>query len=195
MIKKLIYISVLCTLLISCATTGITSKAIGAWVYDEPPVCTLKLGRIHVDKSASYSVEREIAVLLPLLFLEERIVFQADGNQADYVVDVHASERDCASGWNVRKSLSLEIYLRRNNEAREAENAVEQPDKAPGKNLVITPSKKTAALEVVTPDAAARIRASGKLGFSSSKNLEYLLGVCVKNAAVQLSRIQSGNNK
>ncbi|MDR0550755.1 MAG: hypothetical protein LBG72_01920 [Spirochaetaceae bacterium] len=209
MIKKLIYVSFLFTLFVSCATEGISSKTKGAWAYNKTPECTAQLGSIQVDKTASYSVEHEIAVLLPLLFLEHNIVFPADGRQADYIVDVHASERDCTFGWNVRKSLSLEVYLRRQplpaknareapNEAPEAANeaaneAAKQDETAgkqggmPEKKIVITaPPKNVTAFEVVTPDAAARIRASGKFGFSSSKNLEYLLRVCVKEAAAQI---------
>ncbi|MDR2490620.1 MAG: hypothetical protein LBD20_04365 [Spirochaetaceae bacterium] len=194
MYTKITYGMIFCIFMVSCNTTGISSKASRSWSYNRTPRTTLQLGSIQIDKSASYSVEHEVAVLLPLLFLEKQLVFSSAGEEADYIVDVHGSERDYPVGWNTRKSLSLEVYIRSNKAARQPSAAADEtPNDAEAKpSLLIAASpQKDDGFKIVTPDAAARVRAAGKLGFSSSKNLEYLLRVCIQKSVAQLKRSQS----
>jgi hypothetical protein len=166
-----------CAFLASCATTGISSKTSASWACGTRVNGTLKLGRIQVDKGAAYAVEREIAVLLPLLCMENSYVFPEDSGEAEYVVDIHASERTYESGWQTKKSLSMEVYISKN---KNSDTAAGIGGAAGG------------GAALVTPDVAARVLADGRLGFSSSKNLEHLLRMCVQQA---LARLPSGGGQ
>jgi hypothetical protein len=159
------------------------------------PKRTLQLGSIQIDKSASYSVEHEVAVLLPLLFIEKHLVFPGGGAEADYIVDVHGSERDYPVGWETRKSMSMEVYIRRNKPGALPAAPAETPDKTELHSLLSTANHTDDTYKIVTPDAAARVIASGKLGFSSSKNLEYLLRLCIQKSVAQLKRSRSWKEK
>ena len=195
--KKIIYCMVFCIGIFSCNTTGISSKTSRSWTYNKAPKRTLQLGTIQIDKSASYSVEHEVAVLLPLLFIEKQLAFPGGGVEADYIVDVHASERDYPVGWETRKSMSMEVYIRRNKpvEAAAAAAAAGAPDGTEIHPLIAAAKPDDDAFKIATPDAAARIIASGKLGFSSSKNLEYLLRLCIRKSVAQLKRSKSWKAK
>lgn len=138
-----------------CASASLSIKTAAAWSQSgvEQPR-KLRAGYIRADKKGSAaSVEREIAELLPLIFLEKGFVFVADGCPVDYVVDVRATEREYYLGWKAKKSISMEIVLwpADREAAAYAEYAVE------------------------TPLAAGRTVAQGDLGLSSSKNTETLL--------------------
>ena len=198
--NKIIYCIFFCICIFSCNTTGISSKTSASWTYNKAPKRTLQLGTIQIDKSASYSVEHEVAVLLPLLFIEKRLAFPGGGVEADYIIDVHASERDYPVGWETRKSMSMEVYIRRNKPvqgvaAADASAAAVEPDSAEIHPLIAAAKPKDDRFNIITPDAAARIIASGKLGFSSSKNLEYLLRLCIRKSVAQLKRSKSWKEK
>jgi hypothetical protein len=141
----------------SCATTeGIRSQKTKAWgggvVYEQTK--TLAIGEIRVDKAGDgWLVEKEIAALLPLLCFEDGFLIVEDKQFADCIVDVYATERDYTSGWNKQKSLTMEVSFRKViNDAASSEMSF----------------------------AAGRTVAQGSLGFSSSKNLESILSVSLK---------------
>ena len=189
---------IFCVCVFSCSTTGISSKTIKSWTYNKLPKRTLQLGTIQIDKSASYSVEHEVAVLLPLLFMEKQLVFPGGGVEADYIVDVHASERDYPVGWETRKSLSMGVYIRRNKPVQvvpAASSAGELDGTEEIYPLIAAEKQKDEKYNIITPDAAARIRAAGKLGLSSSKNLEYILRLCIRKSVAELKRSKSWKKK
>lgn len=151
-----------------CAGASLSIKTASAWSQGGGEKNRkLRCGQIRADKSgAAASVEREIAELLPLVFLEKGFVFVADGRPVDYVIDVRATERDYYLGWEAKKSISMEIVLW----PAERETAAYHPE-----------------LAVETPLASGRTVAQGNLGLSSSKNTEILLrrslGELVKSLA------------
>ena len=114
---------------------------------------TLQLGTIDVDKpGGSYSIEREITAILPLLFWEMGYVFEPATGGADYIVDVYARERDIQHGWKTKKSISLEVVLWPVQSVRYAGDE-----------------------SVRTPYAAGRTVIAGTAGLSVSGHLENLL--------------------
>jgi hypothetical protein len=155
----------------SCYTTeGIHSKRTKAWgggvIYNQTK--TLAIGEIRVDKSGDgWLVEKEIAALLPLLCFEDGFLIVENKQFADCIVDVYATERDYAQGWNKKKSMTMEVSFRKvvNQDGYEDEGEEESTSVNSNGELCF---------------AAGRTVAQGSLGFSSSKNLESLLSVSLK---------------
>jgi len=144
----------------SCVTSGVYEKSSNSWSINQKQTVkrTLKMGDIIADKSgASRSIEAEIAQILPLVFLEKGYIFIADDENADFIVDVYATERDYFVRWNNKKSMALEVRLRAN--TRGTRNA----------------EKNAGELHLETPLAVGRTIAQGTQGLSSSKNLIHLL--------------------
>ncbi|MDR0639307.1 MAG: hypothetical protein LBG27_10495 [Spirochaetaceae bacterium] len=134
---------------------------------------TLQLGTIDVDKpGGSYSIEREINAILPLLFWEMGYVFEPATGGADYIVDVYARERDIQHGWKTKKSISLEVVLWPVQTVRYAGDE-----------------------SVRTPYAAGRTVIAGTAGLSVSGNMENLLRKTAKKAvkAANLVREREAN--
>ncbi|MDR2601131.1 MAG: hypothetical protein LBC53_01560 [Spirochaetaceae bacterium] len=173
--NKIICVFIFVVFFISCKTNDIARNGTG-WSYDGNAIASVKLGSINVDKSGGYAVEREIAVLLPVLFLENKMIFA--GNNADYIVDVYLSERECADAWNAKKSLSMEVFIKRNMDFEMNGGEIAEANDC-----------------ILTPDAASRIITLGSKSFSSSKNLELFLRQCVKNAVFQLKNSAAWKNK
>ncbi|MDR1468858.1 MAG: hypothetical protein LBT00_06155 [Spirochaetaceae bacterium] len=165
--------------LASCGTYGITYGNGKSWPgalpkQDEAIRGTLQLGTIDVDKpGGSYSIEREINAILPLLFWEMGYVFEPATGGADYIVDVYARERDIQHGWNTKKSISLEVVLWPVQSVRYAGDE-----------------------SVRTPYAAGRTVVAGTAGLSVSGNMENLLRKTAKKAvkAANLVREREANN-
>jgi hypothetical protein len=125
------------------------------------------VGNIIADKAGgAYSMELEIQAILPLLFLEKNFVFPRDENSAEFTVDVLAQEREYISGWDTKRSISVQVLMYSNDK-----NAVRS--------------------SVETPVAAARVTARGREeGLASSKNLEALLRKTVRKAASIARRVR-----
>jgi hypothetical protein len=151
--------------LASCGTYGITYGNGKSWPgalpkENEEIQGTLQLGTIEVDKpGGSYSIEREINAILPLLFWEMGYVFEPATGGADYIVDVYARERDIQHGWKTTKSISLEVVLWPVQSVRYAGEE-----------------------RVRTPYAAGRTVVAGTAGLSVSGNMENLLRKTAKKA-------------
>jgi hypothetical protein len=157
----------------ACRTYGITYENGKAWPgrfakKDAAIQGTLRLGTIDVDKpGGSYSVEREINAILPLLFWEMGYVFEPATGNADYIVDVYARERDVQLGWNTKKSISLEVVLWPVQSVSYAGTG----DMGDG-----------GAGSIKTPYAAGRTVIMGTAGLSVSGNMEKLLRKTAKKA-------------
>lgn len=152
----------------SCATNGLHEKSSSSWRINakEKNIKALRIGVISADKSGgSLSLELEIARILPLLFLEKGCVFIEDAENAVFIVDVYAVERDYFAGWKTKKSIALEVSLRANNG---------------GVNENI----------VKTPLASGRTIAQGAQGLSSSKNLAAILRSSIKKAVNAAKKIK-----
>jgi hypothetical protein len=192
--------------LAACSTTGIKTKKISGWNGGRKlkEARTLCLGSIVCDKpGGASSTEREIAALLPLLFLEKKLVFPADQNSAEFVVDVFAMERDYLEHWETKKSIALEVLLYPN--YREPSAAIPHDNALPVntddyddeeelynpaqvlnqylESLIKNDDAVEKPFRAETPLAAGRVVATGTLGFSSSKNTETLLRKAVRKAA------------
>jgi hypothetical protein len=165
--------------LVSCGTYGITYGNGKSWPgalpkQDEEIRGTLQLGTIDVDKpGGSYSIEREINAILPLLFWEMGYVFEPATGGADYIVDVYARERDIQYGWKTKKSISLEVVLWPVQTVRYAGDG-----------------------GVRTPYAAGRTVVTGTAGLSVSGNMENLLRKTAEKAvkAANLVRERDASN-
>jgi hypothetical protein len=163
-----------CAVLASCATYGITYENGKAWPGKFTGAGvemrgTLRLGTVEVDKpGGSYSIEREINAILPLVFWEMGYFFEPATGNADYIVDVYARERDVPYGWKTKKSISLEVVL------------------WPVQSVVYAGGQ-----DVKTPFAAGRTVIAGTAGLSASGNTESLLRKTVRKAvkAAQMARI------
>jgi hypothetical protein len=159
--KKYYLINIL--LLIICLSSCATS---GRWTNNNSDKNTSSVlcNEIKVDKTGGgYSLENEIKDLLPLLFLEKDFLLSSD-DDANFLCDIHATERDFTSGWKTKKSVSIEVILRQNTS---------------GENNKIT-----------TPCAAGRVVTVGTQGLSSSKNLEKLLRKAVRTAINAAKRLK-----
>jgi hypothetical protein len=91
--------------------------------------------------------------------LERGFVFTDNADEAAYIVDVCATEREFFVGWNTKKSITMEVLLWSNDHAKNG-------------NLE---SDNAGILTVETPLAAGRIIAGGSEGLSSSGNLHNIL--------------------
>lgn len=169
--------AVFCLTGFSCTTSGLSIKKTTAWVREGAAGegRRLRAGTIHADKpGGGLSVEREIAELLPLVFLEKGYFFVEGGEDADFIVDVRATERDYYSGWEAQKSVTMEIRIWRAQtgpEERKTESA--------------------RRVRVETPIAAGRTLAQGAQGLSVSKNTEALLRRSVARAVESLARVDA----
>jgi hypothetical protein len=144
--------------LVSCGSYGVTYENGKAWpgIFTKTGgkiEGTLQLGTIEVDKpGGSYSVEREINAILPLVFWEMGYYFEPAAGDTNYVVDVYARERDVQYGWKTKKSISLEVMLWQVQSVRYAGSE-----------------------NTKTPFAAGRTVIAGTAGLSVSGNMEKLL--------------------
>jgi hypothetical protein len=188
-IKKTVLSALLMLLLMvilplsSCRTYGITYENGKSWPgsfskKDAAIQGTVRLGTIDVDKpGGSYSIEREINAILPLLFWEMGYVFEPATGNADYIVDVYARERDVQHGWNTKKSISLEVVLWPVQNVTYAGTG----DMGDGTGGVGS---------IKTPYAAGRSVIMGTAGLSVSGNMESLLRKTAKKAVKAASQVR-----
>jgi hypothetical protein len=202
----------------SCATVGIDSKRSSAWngsrVIKNPR--TVRLGVIVSDKAGS-ALQQEIASLLPLVFLEKRFVFPRDTREAEFVVDVFAAEHDYKEGFELKKSITMEVLLWPNytnplaasgdngEGDGDSNNGDDNDDNGDGDEewmpvrdvqyrdilaLFADKGGGERAFRSETPLAAARTVATGSLGYVSAKNTEALLRKTVRRVTGIASRIK-----
>jgi hypothetical protein len=162
----------------ACQTYGITYGNGKAWPgsftkKDAIIRGTLRTGTIDVDKpGGSYSIEREINAILPLLFWEMGYVFEPATGSTDYIVDVYARERDVQHGWKTKKSISLEVVL------------------WPVQQVSYAGAVTGSDAGVQTPYAAGRTVIMGTAGLSVSGNMEKLLRKTAKKAVKAASLVR-----
>jgi hypothetical protein len=97
-------------LCVSCTVVPVKEAWSSAGTFDKG---TMTAGKISVDSVTGWdSLEREIAGLLPLLFLEKGYAPPDAGNEADFTADVSVIEREYMEGWKTKRSLSVELRIR-----------------------------------------------------------------------------------
>ncbi|GMO48517.1 MAG: hypothetical protein Ta2G_04310 [Termitinemataceae bacterium] len=144
-------------LFLSCKTSGMYYQTSNSWAMQDSTDAPkkIKLRSVKTDKSGgSLTIEHEISALLPLIFLEHNFIFTNNIIEADYVLDIRATEREFFVGWNTKKSITMEVLFwppEHVNESNDRSSAVE------------------------TPLIAGRIVAEGSQGLSSSNNLQDIL--------------------
>lgn len=112
------------------------------------------------------SLEDEIELLAPLLFLQHGFPTVGTDQVADYIVDISAIEREIAGGWRPSRSITLDLRVRTND----------------GKRIAVPGS---------TPLAAARIiSSSGDASLLSSADLTRLLSDAVRLLVSELARLR-----
>ncbi|MDR2865525.1 MAG: hypothetical protein LBV68_07955 [Spirochaetaceae bacterium] len=172
----------------ACSTSGISSKQTKTWISGDnfSAAKKLALGKIDIDKiGGGWSVEREIAGILPLIFLEHDYVFLQEGEHADYLVDVYAVERDYYDGWKSKKSIAIEVVFGLLPGATEETAVSSSAQELTGNDPDV---KNATEIRLKTPFAAGRTIAEGSLGLSSSKNLEALLRLSVEKLVKSIQR-------
>ena len=71
------------------------------------------ISSVTVDKaSGGFSVEREINDLLPLIFLHNNYFMAISPDSADLFAEVKIREREYSRGWNMERSISVEVYFK-----------------------------------------------------------------------------------
>jgi hypothetical protein len=119
------------------------------------------LAAVSVDKNGNWtSIEKEVAGLVPLLFLECGLEAVENGEDADYTADIHLREREYTSGWKIRRSLLCEVRFRKADRAGERR----------------------------APLAAGRVTFLGEKSFSSSDTTGRMLALAIRKAAALLER-------
>ncbi|MDR1899260.1 MAG: hypothetical protein LBQ55_04555 [Treponema sp.] len=119
------------------------------------------LADVSVDRSGGWaSVEKEVAGLAPLLFLDQGLRAVENGEEADYTADIRLREREYTSGWKTRRSLLCEVRFWKTGGAE-------------GRRI---------------PLAAGRVTFLGEKSFSSSDTTGRMLALAVKKAAATLKK-------
>jgi hypothetical protein len=119
------------------------------------------LAAVSVDKNGNWvSIEKEVAGLAPLLFLEYGLEAAENSAEADYTADIRLREREYTSGWKIRRSLLCEVRFRK------AGNTGERR----------------------APLAAGRVTFLGEKSFSSSDTTGRMLTLAVRKAVALLER-------
>lgn len=73
---------------------------------------TLRLETVTVDKPVDKaSVEKEIRGRAPLVFLKRGYLLVSEEETAQYRADIRAIEREYIAGWKTRRSLSMEVFI------------------------------------------------------------------------------------
>jgi hypothetical protein len=125
---------------------------------------TVRVAAVKADKAGGWSsVENEAAVLLPLLFLEQRLKAVGEGENADYVAELSLREREFSRGWKSRTSLAVELRL-------------------------WSAQARAGGGEAPVPLAAGQVLLQGENSLSSSKTLGRLLRKAVKKAVKALPK-------
>jgi hypothetical protein len=105
-------LSALCS---SCAVFPVREAWSSSGTFDKG---TMAAGKISVDSVTGWdSLEKEIAGLLPLLFLEKGYAPPDTESGADFTAEVSVIEREYMEGWKTKKSLSVELRIRGRGEA------------------------------------------------------------------------------
>jgi hypothetical protein len=107
----------------SCSTPGFSSSQNWSPALDKQ-LGAAEIGAIRVDKNADWdSVEAETRRLLPLLLSKAGYTHNAEEQEA-FTVDAVLIEREYMENWKIRRSLSAEIVIRKNNETIAAGKAL-----------------------------------------------------------------------
>ena len=161
----LVFCTLACAALINaCSSLPFDSASDSSWATEnrEETKGSIKIISVLVERPGEWgSMEKEIRMLLPLLFFEEAYLVVSPDEEADYSADVTIREREYLSGWQTRRSLSAEVRI------WEGETSGPLPLSA-GRSLI-----------------------QGKQSFASSKTLSSMLTQAVKNAGNGLPVIRS----
>jgi len=158
--QTLLYCSLLFLFLFgSCSTFGSSENSAWVTANNEKINGTVKLVSVSAEKSGEWgSLEKEISGLLPLLFLEESYLMVSPGEKADFKAEVRVREREYSSGWQTKRSLSVELRLW------------------------------AADTDGPLPLSAGRALADGRQSLASSQTLGNMLRKAVKNAVSGLPK-------
>jgi hypothetical protein len=109
-LQKTLFTAAFCAVFSSCTSFGTWFPSKESWASVLPVKGTIAAGKVTADTvSAWESLEREIAGILPLLFLEKGYGFA--GEDAPYSADVSLIEREYMEGWQTKRSLSVELRI------------------------------------------------------------------------------------
>ena len=132
-----------------------------SWVIPERAEQTIKLIGVSVDRQGGWdSLEKEVAAVAPLYFLENGYHLVGSDGSADYAAHISLREREFAVGWRTRRSLALEVLIL----------ACDSPE-----------------LSQKLPVAAGKVVTIGDGSFSSSKTTGTMLSRAIKETLKKLS--------
>ena len=98
----------------ACSSFSVSSSEESSWAAEqiEQVKGSIQIISVSVERSGEWgSLEKEITGLLPLLFLEEFYLVVPSAAGADYSAGVIVREREYPDGWQIRRSLSVEVRL------------------------------------------------------------------------------------
>ena len=111
---------------------------------------SVRIISVSVERSGEQnSLEKEISDMLPLLFSEESYLVVSSSAASDYLAAVKVREREYPDGWQMLRSLSVELRLWANVETDETGDS-EPPLLSAGRSIV--QGTKSLASSVVLSD-------------------------------------------
>lgn len=157
---------------LSCAHVGLARIEERSWRSGSARAARpVAYARPRVEcRSGAVSIEDEIEMLAPLLFLQNGFFPAAADRGAEFIVAVTAVEREIPDGWRTIRSISVDLRALRN-------DGTTEPDTA------------------WPPEAAVRIVSSGGVSLSSSAELARLLSRGVRRLADELKRTEGARSK
>ncbi len=158
-------------LFFSCSTFPFNFTSSKAWTTPSKDELypTMYLGEVLVDKASGWnSIEREVRDMVPLLFSDYGYPFILDKARAEYIVDVQALEREYMTGWQSKRSVSIEIRIYENTGITDYQNTV--------------------------PLVVGKTTSSGGVSLASSRDLGKLIGSGVKKIVKSLDEILQNKN-
>lgn len=164
----------------SCSTMQFFQMHNEAWNTNENarPRAIKNYGKVMLCGTAVYrsgskdSIQSEINGLAPLLFWKNGLCPVSDLDDAGYIADIRAHEREYMSQWRTKHSLVLEVRIWTAHHVSDNDEAVPNGDRL--------------------PVSAGRVVSWGNTSLLSSQTTERLLSLAIKNAVRQLDEIKSG---
>ena len=166
-LAAVIIIAVIIT--VSCGSLPVDHSYSQSWTISNntnKTWTTIGLLGINIDRLGYDTLEKEISKLIPLYFWDHRCKVVNISEQPEYSAEINFYERNYTSGWQNKKSLTVEVC--------------------------IWPS---GASHNLLPAAVGRVIHTGDLSFSSSHTTERLLRKAIKIATKKLAAHKNSRSK
>lgn len=158
-------------LFLSCSGLAVNYSGSQSWIIREnkhrKTKPTLAILSVQVDMTGNRdSIEREAAALAPLYFWNRGCKVLPAYEKPEYAASIYVREREISFGWQIKKSLSVEVHIWNFNDA---------------------PFLGSPVYERKLPAVAGRVISTGEKSFSSSDITGRLLKKTIDIASRKLS--------